>query len=166
MTSAAPRGEDDRELDSMFDQIVSGLRSEMDWDTSSFPDAEDTPETAAEPAVNPETERARRRLERAEELAAFNAQKAEAEADYISEDGYFVRPDPGPLPRLRSSTIAALTMILCGLVLFIAPSLLSIAQDLTITLAILLIVGGGAWLVSRLRSGDEPEEGWDNGARL
>ncbi|RIJ76355.1 DUF308 domain-containing protein [Nakamurella silvestris] len=166
MTSAAPRGEDDRDLDSMFDQIVSGLRSEMDWDTTKFPDAEETAELPQPPQIDPETERARRRMERAEELAAFNAQKAEAEAEYLSEDGYFVRPDPGPLPRLRRSTIAALAMIVCGLVLFIAPSLLSIAQDLTITLAIMLIVGGGAWLVSKLRPDNEAEEGGDNGARL
>lgn len=156
----------------MFDQIVSGLRSEMDWDTSKLPDPEEsnTPAPgyavlpAPEPEVNPETDRARRRMERAEELAEYNAQKAAAEADYISDDGYFVRPDPGPLPRLRSSTITALLLIVAGVVLFVAPTLLSIPQDLTVTLAITMIVGGGVWLVSRLRA-DHEDDG-DNGARL
>lgn len=157
---------DAKDIDSAFDLIVSSMHGQMNWDTSALPDI-DTPAVAEAPPLGEptaeETERARRRQRRAEELAEYNAQKAEVEADYLAEDGSFVPPDPGPLPKLRSSTIAALLLILVGLVLLIAPTLLSINQSVTIVLAVVLVIGGGIWLTTRLRKDHDPG---DNGARV
>jgi len=158
---------DDPALDAGFEAIVSGLAPTMDWDLS--PAGQPADEQAqrrledqqrqAREAEERRIRREQRRLERARELAEFNAEKAALEAEYNSSDDHFTPPDPPPLPRLRPATAGAVLLILLGVALVAFPALLNLGQQVTLVLGVMLIIGGAAVLVSRLRRSDEDDPG-------
>ncbi len=114
-------------------------------------------ETGAERARRREL----RRLERAEEVAAFAAREAEVAAERDADDAHFEPPEPPPLPRPKGRTIGAALMILAGVVLLAKPGLLAVEVDLTLVLAVALILGGavvlltGIWRRHAGRDGDD-----------
>jgi uncharacterized membrane protein HdeD (DUF308 family) len=57
-------------------------------------------------------------------------------------------------------------MILGGILLLARPGILAVAPDLAMVLAVLLIVGGAALLVTGIwrRRGGKDGNGWDDGA--
>lgn len=82
------------------------------------------------------------------------------------EEGY-QPPPPPPLPRLASTTIAAIVAIVAGLALFIWPALLPLRQTVAMFLGFSLVCGGFAALVLRMRSGeDEEDDDPDDGAKV
>ena len=107
----------------------------------------------------------RRREERARELAEFNAEKAELESAYNSDDDHFTPPEPPPLPRLRPATVGAVLLMLAGMALIVFPTLLVIDTQLTMVLGLMLLAAGAVTLVSRLRAHDDDLDG-PNGAVL
>lgn len=108
-----------------------------------------------------------RRQERAAALAAHLQAKAELEAELAADDEHFVPPPPPPLPRLRRRTVAALLLIAVGILLLAWPALLPAAFEVTLVLALLLILGGASVLVAGMRRHrGEPGEGWDDGAEV
>ena len=121
------------------------------------------PDTADERARRREA----RRQERADELAAFQAEKAERERQYAEDDAHYEPPPPPPLPRPKGRTVAALLAIAAGVVLLARPTLLALNQDVSIVLAVLIILGGLGVLVAGLhRPAPDGSDGWDDGARL
>lgn len=112
-----------------------------------------------------ELRRERRREERARELAEYQAERAELEAAYNSDDDHFTPPEPPPLPRLRPATLGAVLMMIAGLSLIVFPTLLVIDTQLTMVLGLMLLGGGAVTLVSRLRAHDDDLDG-PNGAVL
>ncbi len=163
---AGPGRPSDAEIDAQFAELVSGLRGSMDWGENS----EDAPTTGGRESAE---ERARRRdlrrAERAEELAAFQAEQAAIEAEHEADDAHFTPPEPPPIPRPKRRTVAALLLLAAGVLLVVRPGLLSVRPDFVLVLALLLILGGAGLLVAGLRRrhakpGDA--DGWDDGAQV
>lgn len=153
-----------------FAAIVSPMASTMNWETDHDETTDTTAvETAAEAAAQAardrEARREQRRRERARDLADFNAEKAELESAYNSDDDHFTPPEPPPLPRLRPATVGAVVLIAVGIALIAAPTLLVIDTQLTMILGLLLLAAGAGTLVSRLRGHDDDPNG-PNGAVL
>jgi hypothetical protein len=70
------------------------------------------------------------------------------------------------MPRLRPGTVAAIGMLLLGVLLLIVPSLLGIPTRIAIPIALVSLATGIGLLVLRMRSGPPPDTGWDDGAQL
>ncbi len=160
----------DDDVDAAFRQIVSGIM--VDGGQQRHPsgggstlqdgDPQDVPrqETGAERARRREF----RRLERAEEVAAFAAREAEAEAERDSDDAHFEPPEPPPLPRPKGRTIGAALMIVAGIVLLARPSLLAVEIDLTLVMAVGLILGGAVVVLTGIWRRHAGRDGTDDGA--
>ncbi len=160
-----------------FAAIVSPIASTMNWDPDTEVRSADRiaderaareraeAEQAAAEARERELRRERRREERARELAEYQAEKAELEAAYNSDDDHFTPPEPPPLPTLRPATLGAVLLMLVGLALIVFPTLLVIDTQLTMILGLALLAGGAVTLVSRLRAHDDDVDG-PNGAVL
>jgi len=160
-----------------FAAIVSPIASTMNWDPHTDVRSDDAvadeqeaqeraeAERVATEARERELRRERRREERARELAEYNAEKAELESAYNSDDDHFTPPEPPPLPRLRPATLGAVLLMLAGLTLIVFPTLLVIDTQLTMVVGLMLLTGGAVTLVSKLRAHDDDLEG-PNGAVL
>jgi hypothetical protein len=86
------------------------------------------------------------------------------ELDGDDEDERYVPPPPPPLPRLSKYAIAGILGVLVGFVLFIRPTLLPIDRMYVTLIGFSAIVAGAVTLVWRLRSGDDDEDDYDDGA--
>ena len=128
-------------------------------DESDVPDEPDSPSERAR-------RRELRRLERAAELEAFRAGEEQDRAERDADQEHFTPPDPPPLPRPKLRTVGSVLMILGGILLLARPGILSVAPDLALVLAMLLIVGGAVLLVTGIwrRRGGNDGDGWDDGA--
>jgi hypothetical protein len=159
----------DADVDATFLQIVSGIM--VDGGQQRHPsgggaNALDDPDLNQDPPQESGAERARRRelrrLERAAEVAAFAAREAEVAAEREADDAHFEPPDPPPLPRPKGRTIGATLMILAGIVLLARPGLLAVEVDLTLVLAVGLILGGAVLLLTgiwRRHAGRDEDDG-------
>ncbi len=173
------------DIDARFSAIVSGLSPQMSWDSTETAGLRGSGDAPAAPTVDPfptdrssesddadrAAERARRRefrrLERAAEVAEFEADRARKEAEYAADDAHFVPSDPPPLPRLRRRTVSALLLLVVGVVLMAHPGIVPAPQDLVLVVGMVPTVGALAIFLSmmRRRRGD-PGDGWDDGARV
>ncbi|GAA3877086.1 hypothetical protein GCM10022243_47430 [Saccharothrix violaceirubra] len=79
---------------------------------------------------------------------------------------HYVPPEPPPLPMLRKGTIAALALILLGVVLLVFPGLFGLSSRIGTPLALVVLCSGVGWLLLRLRNNPPPDSGWDDGAVL
>jgi len=174
----------DTDVDAAFAAIVSGIAPHMRWaaDDSSGPRAPDGNPAAGPgrrpPAAYPQhptgrdsaDERARRRelrrLERAMEVEAYEAQKAAREAELAADDAHYTPPAPPPLPRPKGRTIGAVLLMAVGILLVARPGLLSVGPDLVLILALALLVSGAGLLVAGMRRhhGNGDGDGEDDGA--
>ena len=117
-------------------------------------------------------ERARRRelrrLERAEEVAAYEAQQAEIQAERDADEAHFEPPEPPPLPRPKGRTIGAVLMLIFGVILLARPGLLAVGFDLSLVIAVVLILGGVTVLLTGIwrRRATAEADGWDDGAEV
>ncbi|HEX2299956.1 MAG TPA: DUF308 domain-containing protein [Pseudonocardiaceae bacterium] len=82
-----------------------------------------------------------------------------------NEDEHFEPPEPPPFPVPQPRTIGGVVLVALGVLLLIAPGLLSLSATYGTPLGLLSITAGIGWLVLGLRGGPPPE-GWDDGARL
>jgi len=73
------------------------------------------------------------------------------------EDDNYHPPAPPPLPRFAGITVLAVVGIIVGIAVLISPSLLPVSTSFAAVLGCACIVGGGAALIARLRSGDEDD---------
>ncbi len=147
-----------------FAAIVSPIAGSMDWGAEPVSDeAQPVRLNSGDDAAERAARRELRRAERARELAEHQADQAELEATYNSDDDHFRPPEPPPLPRLRPATVGAVLLLALGIALVAVPSLLVIDPQLTMVLGLLLIAGGAITLLSRLRGGDDDS---GNGAVL
>ncbi|RKT53304.1 hypothetical protein [Saccharothrix australiensis] len=139
------------DVDATFAEIVAGLAREGVGKT--WPDDEAEPEDEAEP-VKPSRPEGRRTV-------------ATADEDQDDDpDDHFVPPEPPPLPALRAGTIAALALVLLGLVLLLFPGLFGLSSRIGTPLALAVLCSGVGWLVLRIRNNPPPDSGWDDGAVL
>lgn len=182
---ATPLGDD--EISRRFDDIVSGMSADMDWDTSgpvkqADRDTTPAPGTSAEwygTATPERTDRSetaeRRRLRRehrkenrAAEVTEMAAEQARREAEYASDDeGHFVPGEPPPVGRPKLRTVTAILLLAAGMFLLLGPNVLNVSPNGVLLLAGVTIVAGGALLVSGLRrTHGDVGDGWDDGSRV
>jgi hypothetical protein len=165
----------DDDIDAAFAAIISGITTDASWTplTEAGPAGDSGPQAGAKRhpsggGAQGETgeERARRRelrrLERAE------AQQAEIQAERDADEAHFEPPEPPPLPRPKGRTIGALLMLFGGIILLARPGLLAVGFDLTLVIAVVLILGGVTVLLNGIwRRRDRAEaDGWDDGAEV
>jgi hypothetical protein len=157
----------DDDVDTAFAAIVSQMAREQSWQQRK----DEGPASAAQrhpsaggPIQETGAERARRRelrrLERAEEVAAFAAQQADMEAERAADDAHFTPPEPPPLPRPKRGTISAILLILAGLIMLARPGLLAVGVEFTMVIAASAILGGAYLLlvgIWRRRSQDDDD---------
>ncbi|MBW4721648.1 hypothetical protein [Saccharothrix obliqua] len=140
------------DVDATFAEIVAGL--EREGVGKSLPDDEPD-EQEAEPAGRPGG--------RSTATAADRTPDDEPDDD---PDDHFIPPEPPPLPALRPGTIAALLLIVLGLVVLLFPGLFGLESRLGTPLALIVLCAGVGWLILRIRNGPPPDSGWDDGAVL
>ncbi|HEX6873192.1 MAG TPA: DUF308 domain-containing protein, partial [Micromonosporaceae bacterium] len=74
------------------------------------------------------------------------------------ENEGYTPPAPPPVPRPSLPTVLGVAGIVGGLVVFLKPSLLPMAENTSMILGFIAIVAGFATLVWRLRPGDDDED--------
>ena len=78
-------------------------------------------------------------------------------------DEHYEPPPPPPLPVPAPASLYAVLMVLAGVVLVGAPGVLNLSSDVGLVLGVLVIAGGVALLVSRMRDRNTDDDG-DDGA--
>jgi hypothetical protein len=78
-------------------------------------------------------------------------------------DEHYEPPPPPPLPVPAPASLYAVLLILAGVVLVGVPDLLNLSRDVGLVLGVLVIAGGVALLVSRMRDRNTDDDG-DDGA--
>ena len=157
----------DDDVDAAFAAIVSQMARDESWqerkDAGPASAAQRHP-SAGGPIQETGAERARRRelrrLERAEEVAAFAAQQADLEAERAADDAHYTPPEPPPLPRPKRNTITAVLLIIAGVILLAKPGLLAVGVEFTMVIAAAAILGGAYLLlvgIWRRRSHDDDD---------
>lgn len=87
--------------------------------------------------------------------------------DLDEEDGdedRYIPPPPPPLPRISKYAVMGVLGVVVGFVLFLFPRMLPIESDYVLLLGFAAIVAGAVMLVWRLRSGDDEDDDFDDGA--
>jgi hypothetical protein len=84
--------------------------------------------------------------------------------DLAGDDERYVPPPPPPLPSISKYAVMGILGVVVGFVLFLFPELLPIDPDYVILLGFAAIVSGAVMLVWRLRTGDDDEDDFDDGA--
>jgi hypothetical protein len=80
------------------------------------------------------------------------------------DDERYIPPPPPPLPHISKYAIAGVLGIIVGFVLFLRPTLLPVDRNLATLLGFSAVIAGAVTLVWRLRSGDEDDDDFDDGA--
>jgi hypothetical protein len=80
------------------------------------------------------------------------------------EDERYIPPPPPPLPHISKYAIAGILGIIVGFVLFLRPQLVPIDENFVMLLGFSAVIAGAVTLVWRLRSGDEDDDDFDDGA--
>jgi hypothetical protein len=78
-------------------------------------------------------------------------------------DEHYEPPPPPPLPVPAPASLYAILLVLAGVVLVAAPGVLNLSSDVGLVLGVLVIAGGVALLVSRMRDRNLEDDG-DDGA--
>jgi hypothetical protein len=167
---ADPTAEPD--IDAEWAKIVAGFHTTVDptaapWPASEEigPAADPTRPAGPQPAEEPVAYN-RRRTDRVEEpslldgIDTFGADLDEDDED----DERYVPPPPPPLPRISKYAVMGVLSVVLGFVLFLFPDMLPITRDYTTLIGFAAIVTGAVMLVWRLRSGDDDEDDFDDGA--
>ncbi|WP_367130956.1 hypothetical protein [Saccharothrix sp. HUAS TT1] len=143
------------DVDATFAEIVASLEREG-VGGQALPDEVEQDEDEAEPVRSSQPE------------GGPAVATAEVDPDDEPDDpnDHFVPPDPPPLPALRPGTIAALLLILAGVVLLLFPSLVGLTGAVGTPLALIVMCSGAGWLILRMRNTPPPDSGWDDGAVL
>jgi hypothetical protein len=84
--------------------------------------------------------------------------------DDDEDDERYIPPPPPPLPHISKYAVFGLLGVVVGFVLFLFPTLLPIDHDYVTLLGFAAIVSGAVMLVWRLRSGDDDDDEFDDGA--
>jgi hypothetical protein len=111
-------------------------------------------------------------------VSSFEAERGRATVDEQPADGppppphepeildrpdeHYEPPPPPPLPVPAPASLYAVLLVIAGVVLVGAPGLLNLSRDVGLVLGVLMIAGGVALLVSRMRersTGDDGDDG-------
>ncbi|WP_433377306.1 DUF308 domain-containing protein [Actinoplanes sp. CA-142083] len=166
---ADPTAEPDIEAE--WAKIVAGFHTTVDPTAAPWPALEELPQAPEPPPATPPATEAgpvehnRRRTDRPAEptlIDGLDTFGADLEDD--DEDERYVPPPPPPLPRISKYAVMGILGVVLGFVLFLFPGMLPIARDYVTLIGFAAIVSGAVMLVWRLRSGDDDEDDFDDGA--
>jgi hypothetical protein len=167
------------EIDAEWAKIIAGFDAVVDptaapWPAAEGVDATRAPDTPADPTAGREDARPAEPpgpLPSAAEFSGISLSRGaeeppveafeDAEED---EEERYTPPPPPPLPRISKYTVAGALGIFVGFVLFLFPDLLPVDRDFVTLIGFGAVVAGAVTLVWRLRSGDEDDDGFDDGA--
>jgi hypothetical protein len=171
MTSRRGGPDGPEDVDAAFAEIVAGLEREGVGigltEEIEKPDLEhDTPTGPIGPIEPATPPTGWRRPEGPWDWAATGGDLGEADtADAAEPEEHYVPPEPPPLPRLRTSTIFGLVMMLIGVLLLVAPRAIGLNVGIALPLALVSITSGVGWLMLRIKQGPPPGSG-DDGAQI
>lgn len=163
------RGDRDPDADDeVFRQIVAGFDTAPTDPIPRWPATEDLGgDLDALRRGPPPVDRAPRRRRDDAALPSWvepEALEPEPEAEDPELDHY-VPPPPPPVPRVHVRTVGAVLLLVLGLVVLFFPGLLRQAETPgTILLGVVLLAGGAAALVHRVRDTPPPDSGPGDGA--
>lgn len=142
--------------DELFAQIVAGFAQESTDPVPRWPVSEDL----GEPAAREEPVR-RRRTDAPEPVEPLPGW---VEPEALADEGHFEPPPPPKVPRPRLRTLLAVSMVLLGLVVVLAPFRIGLDDSpIFLVLGLVLTGGGASLLVAWMR--DAPgHSGPDDGA--
>jgi hypothetical protein len=157
------------DIEAEWAKIVAGFHTTVDPTATPWPASEDLPSTPEPPpAPTDPAQHNRRRTDQPAEptvLESFDAFHPDLDEDQDEEDeDRFVPPPPPPLPHISKYAVMGVLGVVLGFVLFLFPDLLPIDRDYVIMLGFAAIVSGAVMLVWRLRSGDDEDDDFDDGA--
>ncbi len=163
-------------VDQAWAEIIAGYDADVETPSRPWPDAEeiadiDLDRWAGEPS-QPSARSGRVAADRAEPdepslLDGLDTFGADLPGDASDEEGY-TPPAPPPVPRPSLPTALAIAGIFCGLIVFLRPDLMPMAESTAMLAGFAAIIAGFATLVWRLRPGDVDDEDSDpdHGARV
>lgn len=143
--------------DELFQQIVAGYSLDAADEVPRWPVSEDLdgPSTAVP------DEPARRRSD----PDASDGLPAWVEPAALADEGHYQPPPAPKVPRPRLRTVLALAMVLFGLAVLFAPTLVGLDDStIWVLLGLLLTGGGAALLVAWMRDAPSAGSGPDDGA--
>jgi len=149
------------DVDAAFAAIVADLEREG-FGADVRADAEPTEDL---PAVDDRRDQAEPAGEATAPIAAWRGHEAEWDWSWGTDDEHYVPPEPPPLPRLRPVTILALILIVAGVLLLVAPSLIGLDPRIGTPISLLALVCGFGLLFLRIRR-TPPDTENDNGAQV
>lgn len=160
----------DRDVEDAWAQIVAGFNAEVDPPSRSWPASEDVTDSGpsrtvverphrSEPApARPDDEHEPSLLDG---LDTFGAGLPD------EEEEIYTPPTAPPVPRPSLPTALGVAGVVLGLVIFLKPDLLPVAESVAMFLGFAAVVGGFGTLVWRLRPGDNDDDiDPDDGARV
>jgi len=121
------------------------------------PDTEPTEEIPHPPAPAPQAQAAPE--------PSWRGHDTEWDWSWGSDDEHYIPPEPPPLPRLRPMTIVALILVVVGVVLLLAPTLIGLDPRVGTPISLLALVCGFGLLFLRIRR-TPSDTGDDNGAQV
>lgn len=158
------------DIEAEWARIVAGFHTTVDPTATPWPAVEDLPAApepppAAPPSAEPVAHN-RRRTDRPEPtlIDGLDTFGTDLDDEEDEEDERYIPPPPPPLPHISKYAVMGVLGVLLGFVLFLFPDLLPISQDYVLVVGFALIVSGAVMLVWRLRSGDDEDDDFDDGA--
>jgi len=171
--TAAPPATPQAEVDAAWAEIIAGFHTAPDPTAAPpWPASESVEDGPAKPPPAPP------RLQSAADFSGITLNRRRTDQpdpssllDGLDEldstgpdDERYVPPPPPPLPRLSKYAVMGVLGVVLGFVLFLFPTLLPIDRDYVTLLGFAAIVSGAVMLVWRLRSGDDEDDDFDDGA--
>jgi hypothetical protein len=157
------------DVDAEWAKIVAGFNTGVDPATAPWPEAEGLKAAPEPPPVLPSAadfsgiQLNRRRTDpQPPDPSVLDALDEDDDED--EDEERYTPPPPPPLPHFSKYAIAGVIGVVAGFVLFIHPTLLPIDSNYVMLLGFAAIVAGAVTLVWRLRSGDDDDDDFDDGA--
>jgi hypothetical protein len=180
---AAPRGDNrpaaggsQRDVDAEWARIISGFNETVDPTAAPWPSSEALTVDPTRPPDQPEPPPT---LQSAADFSGITLNRRRTDNPEPSlldgldsfgtgvdddEDERYVPPPPPPLPHISKYAIAGVLAIVIGFVLFLRPTLIPIDSDFVTLIGFCAVIAGAVTLVWRLRSSDDDEDDFDDGA--
>jgi len=154
------------DIDAEWAKIVAGFHTSVDPAATPWPEAEGMTTPAEPPRTLPSaTDFSGIQLNRRRTDPQPPPPEAFDDLDTDDdEDERYEPPPPPPLPHISKYAIAGVIGVVLGFVLFIRPTLIPIDENFVMLIGFAAIIAGAVTLVWRLRSGDDDEDDYDDGA--
>ena len=157
------------DIEAEWAKIVAGFHTTVDPTAAPWPTAEDLPAAPEPPPAPPSNEPValnRRRTDKPEPtlVDGLDTFGTDLDDDEDEDDERYIPPPPPPLPHISKYAVMGVLGVVLGFVLFLFPDMLPITQNYVLVVGFALIVSGAVMLVWRLRSGDDEDDDFDDGA--